>query len=110
MGVVTTILAIAFAVAVTLFAVSNRAPVTVELWPLPYSVTIGLYAAILLGVLVGFLAGAFAAWLAGGRRRRAFRDTKRQLREAEKTLAQTREDLVVAKARAEPPPTPPPKA
>ena len=100
MGLMTTILAVVFAVAVTLFAVSNRAPVTVELWPLPYSVTIGLYAAILLGGLVGFLAGAIAMWLAGGGRRRAFRETKRQLREAEKSLALAKEGAAAAEARA----------
>jgi len=100
MGLITTFLAVAFAVAVTLFAVSNREPVTVELWPLPYSVTVGLYAAILFGVLVGFLVGAIATWLAGGRRRRAFRETKRQLREAEKSLALAKQDAAAAEARA----------
>lgn len=106
MGLITTILAVIFAVAVTLFAVSNRAPVTVELWPLPYTVSIGLYAAILLGVLVWFLTGAIAAWLAGGRRRRAFRETKRQLREAEKSLALAKQEAA-ATASAERPLTPP---
>lgn len=100
MGLITTLLAIIFAVAVTLFAVSNREPVTVELWPLPYTVSMGLYAAILLGVLVGFLVGVIATWLAGGRRRRAFRETKRQLREAEKSLALAKQDAAAAEARA----------
>lgn len=100
MGIFKTVLAVIFAVAVTLFAVSNRNPVTIELWPLPYRISIDLYAAILLGVLVGFIAGIIGAWLAGGTKRRELRDTKRQVRDLER-------DLAAAKAKTE---TPPPAA
>lgn len=102
MGIFKALLAVIFAIAVTLFAVSNRNPVTIELWPLPHTVMIDLYAAILLGVLVGFIAGMIAAWFAGAAKRRALRDGKRQIRDLER-------DLANAKAKAETPVTAAPK-
>jgi uncharacterized integral membrane protein len=82
-----TALAIIVAVLVVLFAVSNRAQVDITLWPFPFQLTLGLYAVILLAVLVGFLAGLIAAWLSGGVRRRERRQLKSQVRDMEQSLA-----------------------
>jgi uncharacterized integral membrane protein len=98
MGVLKTLLAVVFAVAVTLFAVSNRNPVALELWPLPYTATIDLYAAVLLAMLFGFIVGLIAAWFAGADRRRAFRDAKRQIRDLEKSAADAKKQLAATPA------------
>ena len=92
MKLITTLLAVAVAVAVVLFAVSNRGAVTLELWPLPYTATIGLYAAVLVAVLVGFFGGAAAMWLAGGAKRRELRRTRRRVKDLEQSLAQAKPD------------------
>ena len=55
------------AAAVILFALSNRQPVAVSMWPFAEGVQLDLYLAVLLPLLVGFLLGlAVGSW---GRRR-----------------------------------------
>jgi putative membrane protein len=82
-----TILAAVVALLVILFAVSNRAAVTVEIWPFPYQVSLALYAVILLAVLLGFIAGIIAAWLVGAERRRELKRHRKQVRDLEQSLA-----------------------
>ena len=87
MRTLNTILAIVVAVLVVLFAISNRMPVVVEIWPFPYQLQLGLYAVILLAVFVGFLAGLIAAWLSGGKRRREMRALRKENRDLHASLA-----------------------
>ncbi len=87
MRVLNTILAVIVAVLVVLFAVSNRAPVVVEIWPFPYQLELGLFAVILLAVFVGFVAGLIAAWLLGGKRRRELRTSRIEARDLRASLA-----------------------
>jgi putative membrane protein len=61
------------AAVLALFAVSNRAGVSLSLWPLPFLVEAPLYLIALGGALLGFLAGELAAWLAASRQRRELR-------------------------------------
>ena len=75
------------ALLVILFAVSNREAAAVALWPFPYQLSLPLYAVILLAVVVGFIAGAIAAWLVGGAKRRELRRLRRQTRDLEQSLA-----------------------
>ena len=73
---------------VVLFAVSNRQTVTIEIWPLPYQLSMGLYAVILLALLVGFAAGAIGLWMVGTTRRREYKRLKRHVRTLEQSLAE----------------------
>ncbi len=91
MKLLTTLIAAIAALAVILFAVSNRAPVTLELWPLPYRVDLGLYAVVLLAVLAGFVAGVIAAWLMAAEQRRDARRRKAQIKDLEQSLARLKE-------------------
>lgn len=61
------------------FAVNNRAPSSLDFWPLPFELTLPLYGLVLLGLLIGFLIGASTSWLAGGKWRRLARARKREL-------------------------------
>ena len=88
MRVLNTFLAVVVAVLVVLFAISNRAPVVVEIWPFPYRLQLGLYAVILLAVFIGFLAGLITAWLMGGKRRRELRTLRREAKDLHASLAQ----------------------
>jgi uncharacterized integral membrane protein len=88
--VLNTLLAVIVAVLVVLFAVSNRDPVRVEIWPFPYQLELGLYAVILLAVFVGFAAGLIAAWLSGGKRRRELRALRKEARDLQASLARAK--------------------
>ena len=87
MRLINSIIGVVVALMVILFAVSNRQPVTIEVWPFPYQVSLGLYAVILLTLAVGFIAGAIGMWLVGGQKRRELRRLKRQTRDLEESLA-----------------------
>lgn len=87
MRLINGIIAVIVALLVVLFAVSNRQPVTIEIWPFPYQLALGLYAVILLALAVGFIAGAIGMWLVGGQKRRELRRLRRQTRDLEESLA-----------------------
>lgn len=97
MRTLNTFLAIVVAVLVVLFAISNRMPVVVEIWPFPYQLQLGLYAVILLAVFIGFLAGLIASWLLGGKRRRELKVLRRENRDLQASLARTLPKEAVAK-------------
>lgn len=88
---------------ILVFAVANRAPVTLSLWPFPWQAEFPGYLVILGSLLVGFAAGTLVAWASGARRRRAQR---RDAAEARR-LAQ---ELAELKRRHAGPPTAPPPA
>ncbi|HXQ42181.1 MAG TPA: LapA family protein [Candidatus Udaeobacter sp.] len=61
-------------VVLVVFAVDNRGALALSFWPLPWAFTLPVFVALFLALLIGFLAGAVAAWLSGGRTRRRLRD------------------------------------
>jgi len=73
-----------------LFAVSNRAPVTLGIEPLPFTLELPLYAAILASLLFGFILGGIGAWLGGAR-------TRRRARRAEAEAKHLKEELAAAR-------------
>lgn len=83
---INTFFAIVAALIIVLFAISNREQVVVQIWPLPYQISLSLYAVILSGVFVGFVAGMIVAWIMGGARRREQRENRRQIRDLEQSL------------------------
>lgn len=85
---------------ILLFAIANRAPIAVSLWPFPWQVELPGYLVILGSVLVGFAAGALVAWLSAGRRRR---EARRNAAEARRLA----EELAALKRRHAPPATVP---
>jgi uncharacterized integral membrane protein len=80
------IITIPFTIIVVVFAINNRDPVTVSLWPLPWIAQLPLYLVVLGSLLVGFLVGAAIAWLSAGRRRHEARVTAERLRGASAEL------------------------
>ena len=60
---------LAIAAIVVMFAVSNRAEVLVSLWPLPFSISLRLSAALLGALAVGIVLGGTIAWTSGASRR-----------------------------------------
>ena len=97
-------------VAVTVFAINNKSPVVLDLWPFGLMVEMPVYLAFLLALAVGALVGGTAAWLGQGRVRGALREqayegevARRELNtEREKTANLERE---LDRLRAAGPPT-----
>ena len=81
------------AAVLAVFAVSNRAAVTLGLWPLPFVGEVPVYLPILLALLLGFVAGATMAWLAAGARRRESRRRRRRITALERELTATQAQL-----------------
>ena len=72
------------------FAVSNREPVSLGLWPLPFLVGLPLYLLVLLLLLIGFIIGAAAGWLGGRNARRELRRRRRRVEALERELVAAR--------------------
>lgn len=81
------------AIILILFAVSNHEAVSLTLWPLPFLVDLPLYLLFFLSLLVGFLIGGSAAWIAGRRHRRELRRRRRRIEALERELAATQSQL-----------------
>ncbi|BBK34979.1 hypothetical protein STAQ_00570 [Allostella sp. ATCC 35155] len=65
--------------AISAFAVTNREAVSLELWPLPFVVTVPAFLVILAAVAVGLAIGALATWLSAGIQRREMRRRGRRI-------------------------------
>lgn len=61
------------------FAISNRAPVDLELWPLPATVTLPGYVVVLVPLAIGLIVGVALTWMAAGRHRKLARQRGRKL-------------------------------
>ena len=105
-----TVLVVA-ALALALFAASNREIVALALWPLGAALELPLYLAILLTFLAGFLCGALAAWVGGRHWRQEARRRRRRMAALESELSATQAQLPgtefppAAPARTVSPPT-----
>jgi lipopolysaccharide assembly protein A len=93
------------ALVVVIFVVQNRQEVEVGLWPLPFVKPAPLFAVIVACVLVGFLLGAFSAWLSGGGARKRARELARMNDEKARQISQLQRDITAHKqATAQPKP------
>ncbi len=81
------------ALAVVAFSVSNRADVTVDFWPLPFTSEFRVFAVVLVSVFAGFVLGGLVAWISGGRRRRRARAMARRAKAAEAEAARLRDTV-----------------
>ncbi len=84
---------LALAAVLSLFAASNRDLVSLGLWPLPFLVGLPLYLVVFGAIIVGFLTGLFAAWVAGSHRRREFKQCRRRSDALARELAETQSQL-----------------
>ena len=90
------VLVVLVAVMLASFAVSNREPVALGLWPLPWLLQTPVYLAVFVALLLGFVMAAFAVWLAGAPRRRELRSQRRRIAALERELAATQAQLAGA--------------
>ena len=64
------IIIIPLAILAIVFAVNNNVPAAVSLWPLPFELELPVFAVCFVGILIGFIAGALAAWISARKWRR----------------------------------------
>ena len=73
-----TILALFGLLLIVLFAIGNRAPVEISLWPTPFIVDLPVYGVFLVAIILGVILGGIASWLGGHDARvEAARDRRR---------------------------------
>lgn len=93
------LLTLPITVAVVLFAISNRDPVTLRLWPFPDAFAAPVYLAGLLVLFGGFLLGGLAAWMSGRPHRLTARTLADRADRLERELRDAREQLVLVERR-----------
>ncbi|MGD9616936.1 MAG: LapA family protein [Alphaproteobacteria bacterium] len=81
------------ALALALFAASNRAPVSLGFWPFGFALELPLYLAILLTFFAGLLCGALAAWAGGRHWRREARLRRRSMTALKSELEATQAQM-----------------
>ncbi|WP_420547746.1 LapA family protein [Curvivirga sp.] len=79
------------------FAVSNRGATELTLWPFPFSVEMPLVLFGFIMMLIGFLAGGFASWMAGQNKRKEARDTRKKANALDKEVQSLRSELKTEK-------------
>ena len=89
MKIIARLLFIPIAAAVIVFAVSNRDPIAVDLWPLPFEAALPLYAVVLGTLAIGIVLGASISWISGGKWRRRARSSARKTVSLERQLSTT---------------------
>jgi uncharacterized integral membrane protein len=75
---------------VVVFAVSNRTPVEIDLFPLPWRPVLPAYLLVLGSMFIGFLIGGIATWLAGAPYRRRARRLAAEAQVLSRELAEAR--------------------
>lgn len=84
MRILSVLVGIPVAVSLGLFAVSNRASVRLDLWPLPFGLEAPVYLLALSPLAIGFLLGIVSTFVASGPLRVRIRARLREVRMLEK--------------------------
>ncbi len=91
------------AIVIVTFALANRDPVTLSLWPFAEDVTLPIYMAVLGALVVGLVAGGAISWLPKHRLRRHARSAERRAASLERAVAAPGPPAPAAAAAALPP-------
>lgn len=83
------LLALPVSLLAAVFAVANRHDLRLQLWPLPWSLDLPVYLAVLVPLVLGMVLGGLAVWLAGHRTRVAARHHRRRAESLERQLTVT---------------------
>ncbi len=88
------ILGLPVAAVATAFAVANRQPIDVDLWPLPITVTMGLYLAVLGALALGLIVGLLMGWASVSSKKAAkTRAANAKVRDLEREIDQLRSQI-----------------
>lgn len=88
---------------VLIFALANRGPIALSLWPFDITIELPIYLAVLGGLLLGFLLGGLAAWLAASRVRRRARRLAQEIQRQAAEIAELKKRHAHAASNVSPP-------
>jgi len=92
--ILTWILGLPLAVAATVFAVANKHTVEADLWPLPITVELGLYLAVLGALALGLIVGLIMGWASTSSKRASkARTANAKVRDLEREIDQLRSQI-----------------
>ncbi len=87
------ILLLPLCVVVVVFFVSNRTVITIDLWPLGYTVELPVFAIVLVSLMFGFVLGGMIAWARGAKNRSKARSVARDATSARRELSALRQEI-----------------
>jgi len=87
------ILTVPLAIVAVVFAISNRAAASLNLWPFGLTVEAPLFILVLGSALIGLIAGGFIAWISAGTTRQRRREAMYRAQAAERELAYLRHKI-----------------
>ena len=96
-----TILALIGLLLIVLFAIGNRTPVGISLWPTPFIIDLPLYGVFLVAMILGVLLGGFASWLGGHDKRAEAARSRRKIAQLQAEEARRRRDEQASAAALE---------
>ena len=97
------IVTLPLAVVLVVFAIDNGATMKISLWPLPWEASLPGFVALFLALLLGFIVGASAAWLSGGKSRKRARDLNDTVRAQAHQIAEQERRHAAQRSAAAPP-------
>ncbi len=97
------ILTLPLAIVAVVFAISNRAAATLNLWPFGISVEAPLFILVLGSALVGLIAGGVIAWLSASTTRQRRRAAVHRADSAQRELAYLRQKIERERIAESPP-------
>ncbi len=83
------ILTLPLIVVAVVFAIANREPITLDLWPLEASPRLPLFVILLACVAFGLAVGGLATWLSAAPARQRARQARRRVAELEREAARS---------------------
>ena len=86
------ILTLPLIVVAAIFAIANREPITLDLWPFEASPRLPLFVILLACLVFGLVVGGLATWLSVAPTRRRARQARRRVAELEREVARLRRE------------------
>ena len=86
------ILTLPLIVVAVIFAIANRKPITLDLWPFEASPQLPLFVILLACVVFGLVVGGLATWLSAAPARQRARQARRRVAELEREAARPRQE------------------
>lgn len=86
------ILTLPLIVVAAIFAIANREPITLDLWPFEASPRLPLFVILLACLVFGLVVGGLVTWLSAAPTRRRARQARQRVAELEREVARLRQE------------------